>query len=79
VLATKTNNLNRGVPPLSSSRLTAYVDVQKKCLFYTVMGWSEDYTGAIIDYGTYPKNTDSHFTLSNLKNTIQKKYPHHTL
>ena len=78
-LATKVNNMQKGIIPLACNRVTCYVDVQKKCLFYIVMAWSDDYTGAIVDYGTYPQNTDSHFTLSNIKNTIQKKYPHHSL
>lgn len=78
-LATKVNNLKRGTVPLACNRITAYVDIQKKCLFYIVMAWTEDFTGAVIDYGTFPQNTNSHFTLSNLKNTIQQKFPHHSL
>jgi hypothetical protein len=40
--------------PLGCSRLTMFVDVQGKALFYLVAAWEDDFTGYVIDYGTEP-------------------------
>ena len=75
VLITKLNGLGKGVVPLACNRLTMYIDIQKSVLFYVIAAWSDNFTGAIIDYGTSPAQTAQHYTLANLQNTIQAKYP----
>ena len=50
----KLNGLPRGVVPLNCVRLTMFVDVQKPLLFFCICAWSDDFTGAVVDYGTWP-------------------------
>ena len=52
-IASKLNAHQRGLVPLGATRLTMFVDVHKKVLFYCVCGWQEDFTGFVIDYGTF--------------------------
>ena len=40
--------------PLAATRVTAFIDVHDKLLFYCVCAWEEDFTGYVIDYGTFP-------------------------
>lgn len=55
LVASKTNNLPRGRVPKASQHLTAYVDVHKRLLYWLVAAWEEGFGGAVLDYGTYPK------------------------
>lgn len=52
-----------------------FIDVQKALLFYTVVAWSEDFSGAVIDYGTWPDQHRRQFTLADANPTIQSKFP----
>ena len=53
-IAAKTNGHPRGVIPLGASHLTMFIDVQAKLLFHAVVAWEDDFTGYVVDYGTYP-------------------------
>ena len=65
-IASKTNGLDRMVVPLDCHRLTMFVDVQKTCLFYTVCAFADDFTGAVIEYGTFPEQNTRRFSLSTI-------------
>ena len=54
-VASKVNGRKRGELPVKCEHLTAYVDLQQKLLFYAVCAWQADFTGYVIDYGTYPE------------------------
>lgn len=75
-IASKLNGLERNVVPLECTKLTMFVDVQKKCLFYTICAWSDDFSGYVIDYGTYPEQRARRFTLDSIKPTLQELFPH---
>lgn len=49
--SSKLSGLNRGIIPHDYPLLTAAVDVGKAALHWCVMAWSEDGSGAVIDYG----------------------------
>ncbi len=53
-VAAKINHMPRGRVPIAGNHLTAFIDVQGKLLFYVVAAWEEDFTGYIVDYGSYP-------------------------
>jgi hypothetical protein len=55
-IAAKTNSHKRGLIPIGCSHLTAMIDVQKRVLYYAVVAWSDDFTGAIIDYGSLARS-----------------------
>jgi hypothetical protein len=66
----KVNGHDRGVVPLDASHLTAFIDVQQKALFWVVCGWSDEFTGYILDYGTWPDQRRHYFTLRDLRITL---------
>ena len=71
----KINGIARYRVPLACDRLTMFIDVQKALLFYTVVAWSEDFTGAIIDYGSWPDQHRRQFSLADANPTIQSTFP----
>jgi len=74
-IAAKLNGLDKCVVPLECTKITMFVDVQKKALFYTVCAWSDEFTGAVIEYGTYPEQNKRRFTLDTMNPTLQELYP----
>jgi hypothetical protein len=74
-LARRLNGLDRGVVPLWATRVSAFVDVQKSCLWWMVCAWGDDFTGAIVDYGTTPDQGLQYFTLAQVRRTLQRAAP----
>lgn len=74
-IAQRLSNVPRGIAPVATSRLTAFIDVQGKLLWWLVAAWSDNFTGSIIDYGSFPDQGLSYYTLSQAKRTIQQLYP----
>jgi hypothetical protein len=70
-LASKLNGLDHRVVPLACDKITAFVDVQGKLLYYAVCAWGAGFNGAIIDYGTYPDQRRPLFTLREASRTLQ--------
>jgi hypothetical protein len=69
-IAAKVNRLGRRSVPIGCSRLTAMIDVHQAALFWLVAAWSDDFTGAIVDYGAWPDPKRSYFTLADIRHTI---------
>lgn len=69
-VAAKINNMSRWTVPIAGNHLTAFVDVQQKLLFYVVAAWEDDFTGYIVDYGTYPDQSRAYFTLRDARHTL---------
>lgn len=63
-VADKLSRTNRGECPANVTRLTCGIDVQKELIFWVVCGWADDFTGSVVDYGTYPKQPVSRFSAS---------------
>jgi energy-coupling factor transporter ATP-binding protein EcfA2 len=62
VIRTRLNGLDHQTLPLDAQTLTGFIDVHDDLLYYTVVAWSDDFTGYIIDYGTYPKQKRRQFS-----------------
>jgi phage terminase large subunit GpA-like protein len=60
----------RGEVPIGCSHLTMFVDVQATLLFYVVAAWEDDFTGYVIDYGTFPDQKRPYFTLRDARLTL---------
>lgn len=69
-VAAKINNLPRQRVPIAGNHLTAFIDVQGKLLFYVVAAWEDDFTGYVVDYGTYPDQKRNYFTLRDARHTL---------
>lgn len=67
----RVNRHNRGVLPLATTHVTAFVDVQQKALYWMVVGWDQNFTGAIVDYGTEPDQGQAYFALRDIRRTLQ--------
>lgn len=74
-IASKVNGRRRGDVPLACDHLTMFVDVQQKMLFFVVAAWSDDFTGYVVDYGTWPDQQRDHFTLRDAQVTLAIKVP----
>ena len=71
----KLNRLKRGVVPQDAQKLTAFIDIQGKALYWTVCAWAQDFTGYVVDYGVYPEQNKRHFTLRQIDRTLQQLFP----
>ena len=74
-IAGKINGLQHKTVPLSCDKLTAFIDIQKALLYYAVVAWGDDFTGAVLDYGAWPEQRNRVFALSNANPTIQQAFP----
>ena len=74
-IAAKVNGHRRGEVPLTATRLTMFVDVQAKVLFWLVAAWEDDFTGYVIDYGTEPDQKAAYFTLRDVRHTLAVAAP----
>lgn len=74
-IAGEVNGLAHGRVPLACDKLTMFIDVQKALLFYVVAAWSENFTGAVIDYGAWPDQHRRQFSLLDANPTIQTAFP----
>ncbi|MCL2710456.1 MAG: phage terminase large subunit family protein, partial [Planctomycetaceae bacterium] len=62
VIRTRLNGLNHQTLPLDAPTLTGFIDVHDDLLYYAVVAWSDDFTGYVVDYGTYPKQVRRAFS-----------------
>lgn len=69
-IASKLNRMPRGLIPTACGRLTAFIDVQGSMLFWLVAAWEDDFTGSIVDYGSFPDQKRAYFTLNDAKHTL---------
>ena len=74
-VADKTNGYAKGEVPLGCNHLTMFIDVQGKALFHTIVAWEDDFTGYVIDYGTYPDQRRAYFTLRDVQKTLGRAAP----
>jgi hypothetical protein len=69
------NGRRRGEAPLACSRLSAFIDVQKEILFWCACAWQDDFTGFVIDYGTFPDQKRSHFSAVTAPKRLAAAFP----
>lgn len=71
-IARRINQLGRGSVPLQAQHITAFIDVHKDLLYWMVCWWAEDFTGGVLDYGTWPDQKKLHFKLREAEPTLRK-------
>jgi hypothetical protein len=74
-VAARVNGHHRGAAPADCTRITAFIDVHKALLFWAVVGWSEKFTGYVLDYGTFPDQRRRQFAMSNARETLTRAFP----
>ena len=60
--------------PIAAGTLTMFVDVHDAVLFYCICAWEDGFTGHVIDYGTFPDQKRSFFTLADAKQTLGRTF-----
>jgi len=75
VIAGKTSGLARGELPEGAQWITAAIDVHDRVLYWIVTAWASDFSGWIIDYGSYPRQRKSYYTLREASLTLAKVHP----
>jgi phage terminase large subunit GpA-like protein len=50
-----------------------FVDVQQNLLFQVVAAWTDEFTGYVVDYGTWPDQGREYFTLRDAQITLASK------
>jgi hypothetical protein len=71
----KATSRPRGAVPAAATRLTAMVDVQKSCLWWMVCAWMDGFAGAVVEYGAWPDQRRTYFTLDQIHPTIADAAP----
>jgi hypothetical protein len=74
-ICSKVNGLPPRRVPQGCEVLTAFIDVQSKLLYYAVCAWSQDFTGHVIDYGTWPDQQRAYFTQRDARRTLRRAAP----
>jgi hypothetical protein len=75
-LAGRTSGRMCGVIPSWANKLTCGVDVQGSLLYWLVAAWKDDFTGAIVDYGTWPDQKGRrNYALGDVLFTLQSELP----
>ncbi|MCI0333681.1 MAG: phage terminase large subunit family protein [Planctomycetes bacterium] len=69
-IANKTNRMRRHAVPIGCNHVTMFVDVQASLLFFVVAAWEDNFTGYVIDYGSYPDQKRPYFTLRDARQTL---------
>ena len=69
-IAAKTNRIGRGEIPIGCNALTMFIDVQQNLLFFVLIAWEENFTGYVVDYGSYPDQKRAYFTLRDARHTL---------
>jgi len=71
-IAAKFNRMERHAIPIGCNHLTAFIDVQANLLYYVVAAWEDDFTGYVVDYGTFPDQKRPYFTLRDARQTLTR-------
>jgi hypothetical protein len=69
-IAAKVNHHQKGVIPLGGQHLTLFIDVQGSLLYWVICVWSDDFTGSVVDYGSFPDQQRAYFTLRDARLTL---------
>lgn len=70
MLYQRLNMIARARVPLNATKVTAFIDVQHRLLYWVVAAWDEAFTGAVLDYGSYPDQGSEYFTLQGAQNLL---------
>ena len=71
----KTNGRPRGEVPLACTKVTMFIDVHDRLLYWCVCAWEEDFTGYVLDYGTFPDQRRGYFTMADARRTLARTFP----
>lgn len=65
----------RGVVPRECKVLSAFGDIHEQIHYWQVWAWESDFTGYLIDYGTFPDQRAKYFQHTMLPAPLEKYFP----
>jgi len=71
-ITSRVNGFDRGTMPTQAERVTAFIDVHESLLFWAVCGWSLDFQGWLVGYGTWPRQSRVDFALRKAAPTMRQ-------
>jgi len=71
----KVSGRPRGEAPLAATKVTMFIDVHDRLLYWCVCAWQEDFTGYVLDYGTFPDQRRGYFTMADATRTLGRSSP----
>lgn len=71
----RTNGIARSVVPVELPTLVAYSDVQGEALYWVVSAWGGPFSGAVVDYGTWPEQQERYFRIRDIRLKLSDLYP----
>ena len=74
-VAAKCNGLARGAVPLECSAVVASIDVHDRLLYWGVIALADGFRGAVLDWGQWPPQPSSFFSLVNCPHPLEDAYP----
>lgn len=69
------NGLPRGIIPHDATRLVTFVDVSQDVLWWMAVAAADNFDAAVVDYGSWPDQNRSYYTLTDLAVTIAQRTP----
>jgi len=74
-IASRLNRIDRSLSPIACNTITGFIDVQGSLLYWLVTAWEDDFTGYVLDYGTFPDQKAPYFTLLDAPNKLANAIP----
>ena len=74
-LPLRATNIPRGIVPAGHTKLTAFVDVQERLLYWMVCSWSESFGGHVVAYGSHPDQGSSFYEAGSARKTLALATP----
>jgi len=74
-ISNRTSGLDQLEVISGAEYVTGFIDVQARALFYALIGWRNDFTGSVIDYGTWPDQNRRYYQLNDVTKTLARQYP----
>ena len=75
IIIQKQHGLAPNIPPSQTEHVVAYIDQQDNLLYWLVAAYSHGLTGYVLNYGSWPDQQKSYYTLASAKRTLSWKYP----
>lgn len=72
-IAIKLIHLPRGIVPHWATKMTAFIDVHLDLLYWMTCAWSDEFTGHLVDYGSFPEQPRTYYTLADANPTLRQE------
>jgi hypothetical protein len=74
----RVNKIPHRTVPLEAEYLTAHIDCHDRALYFAVVAWTKDFSGYVVDYGTWPEQPLPYYLLRSCPRTLAQVYPRAT-